>query len=42
MLAKVVTAPMAARERLLHDLEIEKQRANDRAGQMQDVIDSSR
>lgn len=42
VLAKVVTAPMAARERLLHDLEIEKQRANDRAGQMQDVIDSSR
>lgn len=41
-IAKAVTAPMAVRERLLHDLKIEKQRANARAGQMQAVIDSNR
>jgi len=39
--AKAVTAPMAARERLLHDVEIQKQKANVRAGQMQAVIDSN-
>jgi len=42
MLAKPVTAPMAARERLLHDLDGHKQQARDRAGQMQNVIDSAR
>ena len=42
MLAKPVIAPMAARERLLHDLEVQKQHANVRAGQMQSVIDSGR
>lgn len=41
-IAKAVAAPMAARERLLHDLKIEKQRANARAGQMQAVIDFNR
>ena len=41
-LAKPVTAPMAARERLLHDVEIHKQQTNVRAGQMQAVIDSGR
>lgn len=40
-LAKGVTAPMAARERLLHDVEIQKQKANVRAGQMQAVIDAN-
>jgi len=33
---------MAARERLLHDVDIQKQLANGRAGHMQAVIDSSR
>ena len=41
-IAKAVTAPMAVHERLLHDLEIEKQRANARASQMQAVIESNR
>tara|TARA_R110002096_G_scaffold71864_5_gene171463 strand:+ start:1762 stop:1974 length:213 start_codon:yes stop_codon:yes gene_type:complete len=41
-LAKAVTAPMAARERLLHDVAIHKQQANARADQMQAVIDSGR
>jgi hypothetical protein len=40
--AKPVTAPMAARERLLHDVDIQKQLANGRAGHMQAVIDPSR
>ena len=33
---------MAARERLLHDVDIQKQKANARADQMQEVIDSGR
>jgi len=42
MLAKPVLAPMAARERLLHDLDVQKAAANVRAGQMDSVIDSGR
>ena len=41
-LAKPVTAPMAVRERLLHDVEGAKQRANVRARDLQGVIDSNR
>ena len=42
VLALPITAPMKVRERLLHDLDIEKGKANDRASVLDGVISRDR
>ena len=41
-LAAPITAPMVVRERLLHDLDQQKQLARERAGTMDEVVNRDR